>query len=256
MPARSHVFYGLNAARALSVVGLLLAFASSIVVIVADVRAVNKSQLEPDSSDGTCGYIGHSTVPNQPAGVFWAVVNRLFIIFQLVFLLLSEIEWPMAFFDRFFPVLGSQFGLGALGVFQGLIGAAILSHRVGKFTLVAAFFLFSVGCLNIVLGLIFREDAKPKRSIRAWKEGSDDGILPMHTGDSGTPKSNGFGFGNQGEKQAGLKGFLITKPTDAVPSYAPRPTSFDSSLLSVVEPNTIAPGDTKASTFRSSPTAI
>jgi len=255
---------------------LLLAFASSIVVIVADVRAVNKSQLEPDSSDGTCGYIGHSTVPNQPAGVFWAVVNRLFIIFQLVFLLLSEIEWPMAFFDRFFPVLGSQFGLGALGVFQGLIGAAILSHRIGKFTLVAAFFLFSVGCLNIVLGLIFREDAKPKRSIRAWKEGSDDGILPMHTGDSGTPKfrpslfggkpaadtseranrSNGFGFGNQGEKQAGLKGFLITKPTDAVPSYAPRPTSFDSSLLSVVEPNTIAPGDTKASTFRSSPTAI
>jgi hypothetical protein len=117
----------------------------------------------------------------------------------------------------------------------------------------------------------------------------------MHTGDSGTPKfrpslfggkpaadtseradrSNGFGFGSQGEKQAGLKGtrqrclrskenvpelclagFLISKPTDAVPSYAPRPTSFDSSLLSVVEPNTTAPGDTKASTFRSSPTAI
>ena len=26
----------------------------------------------------------------------------------------------MAFFDHFFPVLGTQFGLGALGVFQGL----------------------------------------------------------------------------------------------------------------------------------------
>jgi hypothetical protein len=26
----------------------------------------------------------------------------------------------MAFFDRFFPVLGSEFGLGALGVFQTL----------------------------------------------------------------------------------------------------------------------------------------
>jgi hypothetical protein len=61
-----------------------------------------------------------STVPNQPAGVFWAVVNRLFIIFQLVFLLLSEVSWPMFFFDRFFPVLGSQFGLGSLGIFQGL----------------------------------------------------------------------------------------------------------------------------------------
>jgi hypothetical protein len=104
------------------------------------------------------------------------------------------------------------------------IGATILSHHVDKFTLVAAFFLFSVGCLNITLGLIFREHAKSKRSIRAWK-GGNDGTLPMHTGDLATPKfrpslfggkpadasdrgdrSSGFGFGNQGEKQAGLKG--------------------------------------------------
>jgi hypothetical protein len=71
------------------------------------------------NSEIGCSFRG-STVPTQPAGVFWAVVNRLFIIFQLVFLLLSEVSWPMAFFDRFFPVLGSQFGLGSLGIFQGL----------------------------------------------------------------------------------------------------------------------------------------
>ena len=72
----------------------------------------------------------------------------------------------------------------------------------------------------MTLGLIFREGAKSKRSIRAWKAGND-GTLPMHTGDLATPKfrpslfggkpadgdrSSGFGFGNQGEKQAGLKG--------------------------------------------------
>jgi hypothetical protein len=146
----------------------------------------------------------------------------------------------MAFFDRFFPVLGSEFGLGALGVFQTLyvsycysfahayhglnahlsIGATILSHHVDGFTLVSAFFLFSVGCLNIMLGLIFREQAKSKRSIRAWKA-NDAGALPMHTGNLSSPtfhssifggksagasKPNGFGFGVQGEKQAGLKG--------------------------------------------------
>jgi hypothetical protein len=108
--------------------------------MVSDIRAVNRSQHEQQPSDRACGYIGFarlsayliygsaysvvslrgSTVPNQPAGVFWAVVNRLFIIFQLVFLLLSEISWPIAFFDRFFPVLGSQFGLGPLGIFQAL----------------------------------------------------------------------------------------------------------------------------------------
>jgi hypothetical protein len=61
-----------------------------------------------------------STVPNQPAGVFWAVLNRLLIIFQIIVLFLSEVGWPMKFFNRFFPVLGSEFGLGALGVMQGL----------------------------------------------------------------------------------------------------------------------------------------
>jgi len=137
-----YVFYGLTVVRVLSIVALLLAFASGIVVMVSDVRAVNRSQHDAHSSDGSCGYIGGSTVPNQPAGAFWAVVNRLFIIFQLVFLLFSEISWPIAFFDRFFPVLGSQFGLGPLGIFQALIGATILSHHVDKFALVAAFFLF------------------------------------------------------------------------------------------------------------------
>jgi hypothetical protein len=52
------VFYGLSAVRALSVVALLLAFASSIVAMVSDIRAVNRSQHEPPSSDGACGYIG------------------------------------------------------------------------------------------------------------------------------------------------------------------------------------------------------
>lgn len=150
----------------------------------------------------------------------------------------------MAFFDRFFPVLGSEFGLGALGVFQTLyvsllfffphayrclnnhlsIGATILSHHVDGFPLVSAFFLFSVGCLNIMLGLIFREHAKAKRSIRAWKA-NDAGTLPMHTGNLNSPsfrsslfggksagasKPNGFGFGVQGEKQAGLKGTFLS----------------------------------------------
>ena len=31
---------------------------------------------------------------------------------------LSEVGWPQAFFDRFFPILGSDFGLGALGIMQ------------------------------------------------------------------------------------------------------------------------------------------
>ena len=34
---------------------------------------------------------------------------------------------------------------------------------------------------------------------------------------------SGFGFGRQGEKAAGLKGFLISKPLESLPRYAPKP---------------------------------
>ena len=39
--SRSYVFIGLNAVRALSLIGLILVFASSIVTLVHDVKAVN-----------------------------------------------------------------------------------------------------------------------------------------------------------------------------------------------------------------------
>ena len=102
------------------------------------------------------------------------------------------------------------------------IGAAILSHHVDDFSLVSAFFLFSIGCLNIFLGLVFRESAKDKRSFTSWRSESRT-VLPTHDPKSAGSASYlsstygdkrrqsddekaGYGFGRQGEKQAGLKG--------------------------------------------------
>jgi len=282
LPPRAYVFIGLNIIRALSIISLILVFSSSIMTLVDDVEAFNSFQNAPNSS-GTLSsdnsttiahdYVPNSTVPNQPAGVFWAVLNRLLIIAQVVILFLSEIGWPSAFFQRFFPVLGNDFGVGALGVIQCLIGAAILSHHVNSFTLVSAFFLFSLGCVNMLVGLIFREKVKPRRSITAWKERAKDVLpppvlggfekgmefsravgnvfnTPNHvprndTGDSGVSRSttgtsnkSGLGFGRQGEKAAELKGFILTRPVESLPRYAPKPTeqstpSFQSSTTAV-----------------------
>jgi hypothetical protein len=52
--------------------------------------------------------------------VFWAVLNRLLIIGETIVLLLSEFGLVSRFFDKYFPVLGRDFGLGALGLFQCL----------------------------------------------------------------------------------------------------------------------------------------
>jgi len=253
MPPRAYIFIGLNAIRAFSIIACLLVFASSIVTMVHDVEAVNAfvAAGKANSTDSgllDCDYIADSTVPNQPAGAFWAVLNRLLIIFQIIVLILSEIGWPARFFDRFFPVLGSDFGLGALGVMQALIGAAILSHHVDDFSLVSAFFLFAIACINILVGLIFRQHAKSKRSLTSWRE-HGKGVLPTNVAGinvqraasaassfSGSmfksgekeeemagEKWAGYGFGRQGEKKAGLKGFMISKPVESLPRYAPKP---------------------------------
>lgn len=179
------MFIGLNIIRVLSIISLILVFSSSILTLVNDVQAFNAYQNDPsrtassgmNSTNVSHDYVPNSTVPNQPAGVFWAVTNRLLIIGQVIILFMSEIGWPSAFFHKFFPVLGEDFGVGALGLIECLIGAAILSHRVNSFTLVSAFFLFSLGCLNILVGLIFREKVKPRRSLTAWKERAKD-VLP------------------------------------------------------------------------------
>ncbi|KAG9226532.1 hypothetical protein CCMSSC00406_0005801 [Pleurotus cornucopiae] len=272
LPPRSYLFFGLNAIRAISVISMLLVFSSTVFVMVTNIKAVNAFEAAKQNGDFStnstdpnavnmldCDYIEGSTVPNQAAGVFWAVVSSLLVIFQVIVLLLSELSWPMKFFDRFFPVLGSNFGLGALGIFQCLIGAQILSHHVDDFTLGAAMLLFSVGCLNILLGLIFRESAKGKRSIVAWRN-EGKGVLPMATGSTspvfvnalppqfapalhnGHPEDEKaryvpypeyaspilsdkatLGFGRQGEKAAGLRGFILQRPVESLPRYAPPP---------------------------------
>ncbi|PFH51708.1 hypothetical protein AMATHDRAFT_58508 [Amanita thiersii Skay4041] len=276
-PIRAVIFMGLNGIRILSIVSLLLVIASNILVMVTNIKAVNHFEANKGNMTDLldCEYIEGSTVPNQPAGVFWAVVASLLIVIQSIILLLSEVSWPIKFFDRFFPVLGSDFGLGPLGIFQGLIATQILSHHVDDFTLVSAFFLFSLGCLNMFLGLVFRESAKSKRSITSWRADTKDILpktnpndIPKRTmltpnnhpsplfisrslssandvdekpgylryyqnkpelkSDFGSFKSTdkaGYGFGRQGEKAAGLRGFMLQKPEESLPRYAPPPSA-------------------------------
>ncbi|KAH9945333.1 uncharacterized protein BXZ73DRAFT_96320 [Epithele typhae] len=272
LPPRAYIFIGLNVVRALSIISLLLVFASSIFVLVNDVQAVNRSMSQPSSDMADCDYIEGSTVPNQPAGVFWAVVNRLLIIFQVVVLILAEVGWPSSFFAKYFPVLGPDFGLGALGIFQCLIGATILSHHVDDFTLVAAFFLFSLGCVNMFLGL-FRERVKAKRALLSWRE-EGKSVLPLYgkggdvrdlrpqfvrpaeefvggffkgaKADEAEHGEKGLGFGRQGEKKAAQRGFFLNKPVGSLPRYAQQPRSAESSRAGSPEPPT----------FKSSKTAL
>ncbi|KAG5338806.1 hypothetical protein C0989_006190 [Termitomyces sp. Mn162] len=277
------LFAGLNAVRCISIISLILVFASTVLVMVHNIEAVN-------------AFLGHADTSDAQN--------------------LSEIGWPAPFFDQYFPVLGQGFGLGALGIFQCLhrltplnrISTQILSHHVDDFTLVSAFFLFSIGCVNMLLGLIFRESAKKKRSISAFRAETKP-VLPTHTGESTFSRSAfvqhqftgekdfperpdtaefnswkysekaGYGFGRQGEKAAGLRGFILQKPEESLPRYAsPTPPSQNpqheephaslsrapsvlSSSSSFASPHhentrTLSAGGAQAPSFKSSPTAL
>jgi hypothetical protein len=259
LPWKAWRFVGLNVVRALSLIGLILVFISNIIVMVHDVNAVRSpgSDVHVNVTTGTNAthannqpvdreYFEGSTVPNTPAGPFWAVLNRLLILIQVIFLILSEIGWPDAFFTHFIPFLNDEHGVGAIGVFECLIGAQVNSHAGAAFPMVAAFLLFSIGCLNIILALIFGKAAKSHRSILSWRSRYN---LPKTTADltraadqkaHSSPawsadssifneKSNGrqspidgystspprYGFGKQGQKQAEHAGYVLNKPVHA-----------------------------------------
>lgn len=108
----------------------------------------------------------------------------------------------------------------------------------------------------MLLGLIFREKAKYKRSLREWRaEKKEGGELPVHRPTNSTSFSTiqpsflnrtytgttvdanefgysksqeagshaGYGFGRQAEKAAEARGFSVEKPDETLPRYAPRP---------------------------------
>ena len=119
----------------------------------------------------------------------------------------------------------------------------------------------------MLLGLIFRESAKPKRSITIWRAEAKN-ILPtsqdnrpvfVHnnsvsksfssttekevrimrqdtTGsDNGSWRSTekaGYGFGRQGEKAAALRGFILQKPVESLPRYASPPAARSHNSIS------------------------
>lgn len=132
-----------------------------------------------------------------------------------------------------------------------------------EFSLVSAFFLFSIGCLNILLGLIYRESAKTRRSVTAWRERYQD-VLPT-TAPLGPPRTlvmrsawekegaeasrsgslssqkSGMGFGRQGEKAALGRGYTVTRPEEALPTYVPKRTvTVRDSTVSYAESETVA----------------
>lgn len=74
-------FIGLNLVRVLSVCSLILVFCSVIDVMVLDGRAAGAiSDEEYDALRDDCEYLPDSDIPIHVWGLFWAQLNRVFIL--------------------------------------------------------------------------------------------------------------------------------------------------------------------------------
>ena len=94
----------------------------------------------------------------------------------------------------------------------------MLSHHVDEFSLVSAFLLFSLGCVNILLGLIFRESAKWRRSLTSWREQDKDtkgGVLPTSQAPRGprqlvmSPNGSGADWSEKEREAYGSYGYGV-----------------------------------------------
>ncbi|CAE6442430.1 unnamed protein product [Rhizoctonia solani] len=172
-------WFGLNVIRVVSIATLAVVTASSIVIMIRDANAIcremNTSGVAKANEANQMpsvrrAYIPSSTVPLQPGGPFFAILSRLLVICQCLLIILSELGWPRDLFTKFLPILGPENGVGILGTMQVLLGAVVLSHHIPMFALVPGLLLFAIGCLNVILGLVLRNNI---HLYRAW---ATDGV--------------------------------------------------------------------------------
>ena len=140
--------------------------------MIQDGRDFRDQSLRDQADEEECTYIPGTEVPTHSWGIFWSELHRAFLLLALITTLLSEINWGGAcerLFQVCIPMLSSTWGLAPLGMLQAFIAATVLSHYMYDFPLVVSWMLFVVGCINFLVGLLFRARLKSTRSIFAHR---------------------------------------------------------------------------------------
>ncbi|GAA5889442.1 hypothetical protein JCM5296_006362 [Sporobolomyces johnsonii] len=133
--------------------------------------SITATNVAASASASTCSYIGTTSIPRQAGGALFSTLERIFCCLILIACFAAELPPPTSFTQRFwhyaFPPFGKEFGVGVLGSVQVFVGCTILSHSVSGFVVVAGWFLFVVGLLNLIFGLAFGARLKTIRSLIA-----------------------------------------------------------------------------------------
>ncbi|KAK4054074.1 hypothetical protein OIV83_001099 [Microbotryomycetes sp. JL201] len=175
----------------------------------------------------SCAYIGQTSVPLSRGGLLFSTLEKVFGMTILLLLLASEVPPPTRYTQMFwsyaFPPLGNTFGVGVLGTIQVFVGCTALSHAVGGFALVAYWFLWIVGFVNILFGLAFGARIKQIRSMVATDPTTLSGLDTMRNAQASSSAYKEFDNQLKETKRSAtgrkLKPIVISPPQPAPPIY-------------------------------------
>ncbi|ORX37423.1 hypothetical protein BD324DRAFT_681313 [Kockovaella imperatae] len=128
--------------------------ATASLLIGVDERAANgmRRRAETNSAtDANISYVGLSSVPDQPGGIFFLLMSRLVMAFVLSGLLFVQAGYPEKMLFKHLPWLGPQNPPLALGCLQEIIAIQNLQVHQKPKVLIPAWALLAVGSTNIVI---------------------------------------------------------------------------------------------------------
>ncbi|CAH7690821.1 hypothetical protein BY996DRAFT_6418536 [Phakopsora pachyrhizi] len=127
--------------------------------------------LSPGDVSKISGFENGTNIPKAIGGILFFVLEQVLNILILVICLFSEILTPRIseLFDEYLAVLGSNFGVGAIGFIEIYIASTLLSKNLTKLNnkigLASGWILFLIGLINLILGMIFGKHIRNKRSL-------------------------------------------------------------------------------------------
>lgn len=197
-------FYLLNFLRFFSLLGLLFVFITNLLVLVEDIKAV-KAPIDKDHED--CDYLENSGVPNQPAGEFRAFLSIALNLIQCIVFIIAELNCNLL--KPVFPCLATD-GLVAVGTLEVLLAVQVMSHFLDNFGVVACFFLFVAGLMNMFT--MPMDHPKSYRSIAAWKNIRMGRAPSVSVGRDVHSVMTEKGFGRNGSNQSHTSSPLLPAP--------------------------------------------
>ncbi|KAK4706163.1 hypothetical protein P7C70_g8, partial [Phenoliferia sp. Uapishka_3] len=162
----------LNFVRALTVVALLVGAGGEMVLLVQNLHQEVRHHVQDDAF-----YSGSPGISRESGGAVGFALGHIFSFLLLVAAAISELPlpspldgWAQSVWEYAIPAFGQSRGVGVVGFIMLLLGSLGLSQNLVDFPRIAAWLVFVLGWVNLLLGVTLNSEIHYFRSSEALGE--------------------------------------------------------------------------------------